>query len=291
MRRVMVLGLSALLWAGCTDTFGLPIGSGADLSTGGGDGAVDGAFGSELGPTDGGTFTLPASCARLTQCPAMMSEGDVALTDGQVSGCHAYDMLTIGSKVDAAHDASGLGFFACANNVLITGILSADGKGEDGMAGPGAGQGCGSGGGHGGAGGDPGGCGPGVTYGDPMLPRELGSGGGALGAGGGAGGGAIELEAGRIDVIGFITADGEAGSGASAGGGSGGSILLRADTIEGAGQVLARGGLGFGLAGGGGGGGRVAVYGGSDAKLKIDVNGGGSMAGGDGAVGTIYQTP
>ena len=300
--RSRVPMLALLACTGCTDIFALPIGGGGggDQSQPG-DGGTDDAFVDLDGDTDAGDdggsdgpLALPASCAMLACTPAM-NEGDVTLS-GDVMGWHAYARRTIEplSDVTAKRDpVSGLGFAACADVVLIAGVLEANGEGENESSGPGAGKVCGSGGGHGGAGADPGSCGGGGPYGDMMLPRTLGSGGGGISSSGGKGGGSIELEADQIMLLGFINADGDPGSGARSGGGSGGSILLRATTIDGAGQVNARGGLGLGLAGGGGGGGRVAIYDGSaNPNLKTDVKGGSTMNGSaDGIAGTVYRFP
>jgi hypothetical protein len=303
VRRALALALVGA--CGCsTDVFHLPVRSG-DLSSFDSALAADGAPAADLGPADltaspltddAGTDaapSLPVACA-LLGCTPGLSEGDVNLSSGSVSGCHAYGTLHVSALVIADRTADGsLGFSACADHIIIDGALAADGKGEREGMGPGAGGACGGGGGHGGAGGNPfTGCTGGGTYGDPNLPRTFGSGGGALGGEGGPGGGAIELAAGTVDVIGFITANGIPGAGASAGGGAGGSILIRADAINGAGSVSARGGSGSGL-GGGGGGGRVAVLGGpaSTGTVRIDVSGGDSQGGGSGAVGSRVQTP
>jgi hypothetical protein len=309
LSRALALLLAAAVGSsvGCSsDVFHLPVRSG-DLSTADLARATDGALSVDGGPTDlapveastpddatlDAPSSLPLACAQLG-CSPGLSEGDVDLSSGSVSGCHAYGTLRISALVLADRTADGsLGFSACADHIVIDGALSADGKGEAEGKGAGAGGSCGGGGGHGGAGGSPlTGCSGGGTYGDPNLPRTFGSGGGALGGEGGPGGGAIELAAGSIDVIGFISANGVSGLGASAGGGAGGSILIRADAINGAGSVSARGGSGSGL-GGGGGGGRVAVLGGpaSTGTLRVDVSGGDSQGGGSGGVGSRVQTP
>jgi hypothetical protein len=294
-----VLALAGLFTAGCVDTFALPLFVGRDL----GDGFIlgDGDAPDFNPDTDGGALdltadvdplVLPASCAKLP-CVPTRNEGDVAETSGSISGCHAYRVLTIGgAQLKVKKDPSGIGYAACAELIIIGGLVSATGEGEDEAQGPGAGKICGSGGSHAGLGADPGFCGTGSTYGDPMLPRTHGSGGG--GAGAGKGGGVIELAANSVNFIaGVLNADGAPGAGISAGGGAGGSILVRADNITGAGQLNARGGLGLGLAGGGGGGGRVATWGNvSSANLTINVSGGDSMNGAaDGADGTKMQLP
>jgi len=293
--------------AGCTDIFTLPIGSGGpppDASSGATDLAtptdsfdldVDSSTPTNGDGGDAGTLVLPASCA-LLNCTPTVNEGSQFLAGGDITGCHAYTTLTIAAiaSVKARRDpVTKLGFSACADTISVAGALSADGEGEIASMGTGAGKLCGSGGSHGGSGADPGVCGTGMTYGDPMLPRTAGSGGGGLTAtAGGAGGGTIELSANQINVLGFITADGEGGNGTLGGGGAGGSVLLHArDSITGAGQVFARGGLGIGISGGGGGGGRVAIISPTvSAGVKIDVKGGSSMSGGAaGTMGTIYH--
>jgi hypothetical protein len=298
------LWLCAVVFAGCgTDLFALPYdvppdfripvdddlggldGAAADGdSDGGGDG---GNAGGDLAAPDGMLLPLPDSCAQLGCIPAG-NEGDVDLSNESISGCHAYDTLTISGLV-TVDQSNGQGFAACANHIIVGFALSADGRGFASGSGPGAGGSCGSGGGHGGKGGDATGCGGGPAYDDPNLPRLPGSGGGSFGGGGGAGGGAIELAAERIDLVSFITANGAQGSGAVAGGGGGGSILIRADQLTGAGSVQALGGGGLGL-GGGGGGGRVAIFATTSiANLSVDVSGGGSMSGNSGADGTKIE--
>ncbi len=299
----VLLGVACLVaFAGCgTDLFGLPFDLAFDQGLGGDAAKGDAAPPIDLAGSDGpgpfdlagldGTLALPASCAQLG-CTPLVNEGDVDLSDGDVSGCHAYGTLTISGVVGVAKSDS-LGFAACADHIVVGGALSADGRGFDSGAGPGAGGSCvsgGAGGGHGGAGADPGGCGGGTTYDDANLPRLPGSGGGAFGGvgEGGAGGGALELAATRVDIIGFIYARGANGAGASAGGGAGGSILIHAGQLSGGGQLAANGGDGFGLTnGGGGGGGRVAIYTtSSTATLSVQVEGGDSTTGAAGAAGT-----
>jgi hypothetical protein len=300
--RALVLCLCA---AGCgTDLFALPYDRLLDLGFGGADlAAGDGSFdlldedGSGFGDGGGdlagvdltGGGVLPASCAQLG-CTPTVNEGEVSLDSGEVSGCHAYDRLTI-SGVVLVGKSDGQGFAACANRIVLGISLSADGRGFSGASGPGMGGSCGSGGGHGGKGADATGCNGGGTYDDPNLPRLPGSGGGSFGGGGGggAGGGAIELVADEVDVIGFVTANGAQGTSVAAGGGAGGSILIRAGQLIGTGSVRAQGGGGLGL-GGGGGGGRVAVFAGTNAaSLNFDVGGGDSMNGSPGAPGTLIQ--
>jgi hypothetical protein len=281
-----------LLCAGCSDIFALPIngGSGRDFA-----GAPPGSDLSDVPPSDdmsgggggggGGSAMLPASCARLS-CSPTVNEGDVSLTDGTtISGCHAYDHLTISYTVKTTQ------FVACANVIDIGGLLDASGGGAGSGMGVGGGGGsvsCAgtSGGGHGGVGGDPGGCGGGAVYGDINHPRELGSGGG--GPNGGKGGGSIELVAGSLNLLSFIRANGADGDNSpSAGGGSGGSLLIDVDNAFGAGRLEAHGGAAFGVRAGGGGGGRVALYIAQPAvRFAIDVSGGNGSGAPNGAVGT-----
>jgi hypothetical protein len=300
LKQLFVVLGAACLTAGCgTDLFGLPFDlalvEGPTLDSAS---ARDGSGGGDLAGRDGGPAPidlagleagalLPASCA-LIGCTPTVNEGDVDLAD-TISGCHAYGTLTINGVVQVS-PSDGLGFAACADHIIVGGVLSADGAGFAAGKGPGAGGSCGSGGGHGGAGADPGGCGGGTTYDDPNLPRLPGSGGGVLGGvgSGGAGGGAIELGAAHVDIIGFLYARGGNGVGAVSGGGAGGSILIHADMLSGGGQIAANGGDGFGLGnGGGGGGGRVALYTtASTATLNVQVEGGSSTTGPDGSAGT-----
>jgi len=301
--RALFATLCVVACAGCIDVFALPI-DGRDLSHGGDGPVSDGFSGGDAGNDDGGaddagvdagddaSVTLPASCAKLV-CTPVANEGDVSLDSGTVSGCHAYRKLTIGGPaVKIGRDPAGFGFAACADTIIVSGLVNANSQGYPGGQGPGAGKLCGSGGSHGGAGADPGMCGMGATYGDPMLPRTFGSGGGGMGPG--AGGGSIELAATQITMVAaIVAADGETGIGITAGGGAGGSILLRADHFTGAGQLYARGGAGTGLAGGGGGGGRIALWGDqAGASISSDVKGGSMMASGSGGgAGSLMQLP
>ena len=98
------------------------------------------------------------------------------------------------------------------------------------------------------------------------MPQAFGSGGG--GSNSGAGGGSIRLTVGgKLQVDGYLQADGvEAAYQVSyGGGGAGGSLYITAHDITGIGYITANGGNG-GYAqydsrhGGGGGGGRIALY-------------------------------
>ncbi|MGZ3439189.1 MAG: hypothetical protein ACXVDD_06725 [Polyangia bacterium] len=297
IRQLALFGLLCAA-AGCSDIFALPLANNGDGSIGGGgdmDTSMSGddlAGGGGSGGGDGGSMiNLPAACARLSCTPAM-NEGNVQLDDtsGTVSGCHAYDHLTITNTVRATQ------FLACAQTIMIGGTLDANGGGSAAGMGTGAGAACtpagtgASGGSHGGAGADPGGCGGGATvYGDLMHPREPGSGGGGTGAG--SGGGVIELAAGTLNLLSLIRANGEnAGGGVSAGGGGGGSVLIDIDDGFGAGRIEAVGGAGFGIKGGGGGGGRVAVYTkGAPVSFQVVIDGGASSIGPAGASGSVIK--
>ena len=297
MRRSWALSILCVgFCAGCSDIFALPYG-GSDLGHGDGGFTIggdlsgdDGDLGGTVGDggvtlVDGGPI-LAAACAKLPCIPAS-DEGDVNLSGASVSGCHAYDRLTITATVNATQ------FFACANSISIAGTLQANGGGDVAETGVGAGGGCAndagaSGGGYGGGGADPGGCGGGAPFGDSAYPRKPGSGGG--GDTGGSGGGVIELACSSLNLLTLISANGVDGTGDAAGGGAGGSVLIEADTVFGGGQILARGGRGAGKNGGGGGGGRVAIYATANAaRFDIDVSGGMSTVGSVGGTGTIKQ--
>lgn len=292
-RRAPLLALLATcLGAGCTDVFSLATTAQApnDLATGGvhapppdlffipGPVLTDGGI--AVGGGHDGGMLLPSSCA-LLPCSPSVDEGNVTFASGTLTGCHAFDTLTLTGTV--RFDT----FTACALSIEVAGTLDGNGGGAPERMGPGAGYICGSGGGHGGAGADPAECGPGKAYGDVTHPRETGSGGGGFGAG--TGGGQIELAAGAVMLDGLIRASGTDGRGASAGGGSGGSVLIAADVVMGAGTIESRGGRGFGLGGGGGGGGRVAVLKTMGVHVPVDVAGGPSSTGPDGAAGTVTQ--
>ena len=278
--------LLLLACAGCSDVFSLPL-AGGDMGHGIATDHDMGGVVSDGGVTlvDGGPV-LPASCAKLDCTPATM-EGDVTLASGNVSGCHAYDRLTITVSVAASQ------YFACANTIYIAGTLDANGGGDGPELGVGAGGACAgasgaSGGGHGGRGADPGNCGGGVPFDDTQLPRKPGSGGG--GDAGGVGGGVIELSCSSLNLLTLIRADGLDGDGDSGGGGAGGSVLIEADSVLGTGRIEALGGRGVGTNGGGGGGGRVAIHATTNsARFDIDVSGGASSTGSAGATGSIQQ--
>jgi hypothetical protein len=295
VRRLILL---ALLVGGCTDVFALAGAPDLAGGTGGNGGmpgpAADGAvLGSDMPSAGGGNDLavednpdlwrggLPSSCANLSCTPAL-NEGDVTLSSGTLSGCHAYGRLIIDKSLRATQ------FSACANSISIGGEIDASGSSGSSPV-SGAGIACGggaSGGGHGGVGGDPGACGGGAAYGDTMHPREAGASGG--GGGGGAGGGVIELAADMVNLLSLIRADGANGNGIGpAGGGAGGSVLIQTGSIFGAGRIEAFGGDGAGQAGGGGGG-RVAIYAGATAAgVSVDVHGGNGAR--PGAQGTIQR--
>ncbi len=181
-------------------------------------------------------------------------------------------------------------------NALIAsnGVISVDGKGYGGQAGPGAGgwvNNRGAGGGYGGRGGN---CATGAVggaaYGSVARPDALGSGGGGT-TQGGAGGGAVHLIVdGVLTVDGQLSANGANAPSANGGGGSGGSLWIEAATIAGAGTISANGGNKGGYSEpGGGGGGRIALYT-CDLQMpgaQIIVNGGTGWRNGE--VGTILH--
>ncbi len=126
-----------------------------------------------------------------------------------------------------------------------------------------------------------------AIYGDFYFPVELGSGGSAntgwLGAAG-DGGGAVYIEVNKLNLNGFISADGQnspAPYGNYMGGGSGGSVLIFADTIIGSGEIRSNGGSGFA----GGGGGRIALYGSYVDNDSLTIS---ALGGSQGAPGTIF---
>src|SRR5690242_10029403 len=118
--------------AGCgTDLFALPYDGGPDLGftfvdlfggdtlgsdvdLAGSDGLVQDV---DLAGDDGIISLLPASCAQLG-CVPTMNEGDVSLDSGTVSGCHAYNTLTISGVVQVGK-SDGLGFAACADHIIV----------------------------------------------------------------------------------------------------------------------------------------------------------------------------
>ena len=101
---------------------------------------------------------------------------------------------------------------------------------------------------------------PNPTYGNPVMPFDLGSG-GSSGTDcdyyGGDGGGRIRLTAINVAVDGRIAAEGATGrNSGNAGSGSGGSVYLIATTLSGRGTISADGGSSQV----GGGGGRIAAH-------------------------------
>ncbi len=150
--------------------------------------------------------------------------------------------------------------------------ISADEQGYSAEYGPGKGQtdsGRNGGAGYGGDGqhwryGDIGVGTAGISYGNTMMPNDLGSGGGGVGYGGDGGGMVKILAEGSVDINGTMSANGGNGSyysGSRGGGGSGGTVFIRADSVTGNGSIEADGGNGeAGGFSGGGSGGRVAIY-------------------------------
>ena len=184
--------------------------------------------------------------------------------------------------------------------VQAGGVISADGLGYTGGAGPGAGRsiinsgvGYGGGGGYGGYGAASGGAtaaAGGSTYGSVTAPTDLGSSGGSDNVSGsppGAGGGAIRMNVtGALLINGRVSANGGAGVGQNKGGGSGGSVWLTAATLAGSGTISANGGSGNGLGGGGGGGCMALQYSVNAFDGSLSAYGGGGYA--SGGAGTIY---
>jgi len=219
------------------------------------------------------------------------------------------------------YDGTNYGFVEVhAENIVIEGILSANGAGYRSAEGPGAGgTGFTSPGPGGSAYGDASsptvemGSGGGNGYnGDAYGPNRSGGGGGGYGnlggrggygAGsiypgtgetryGGRGGGKILLYASNILVSGKVSADGGTGQDASyagaGGGGSGGGILISAENIIVSGTVSARGGNGgWGATnagpGGGGSGGRIKIFGSRLRLENLDVSGGNGWSSGYGS--------
>ncbi|MBP7831231.1 MAG: DUF2341 domain-containing protein, partial [Kiritimatiellae bacterium] len=122
------------------------------------------------------------------------------------------------------------------------------------------------------------------VYGSFLNPNEPGSGGGQQ-----AGGGLVRLQARRLELWGYIAADGVNG-GYYSGGGSGGGIRIDAQELAGTGQVRARGGNSSNGYGGSGGGGRIALYyqvlDGFEPGRQVTASGGGTAN--PGSAGTIY---
>ncbi len=141
-----------------------------------------------------------------------------------------------------------------------------------------------------------------ISYGDYLMPENLGSGGGQPNSGGaGAGGGAVKLTVnGTLTVNGVINADGGYGSTGDnyhvGGGGSGGSIWLNVGTLTGTSTISANGGAtqDDDRDGGGGGGGRIAIYYTTNSIPMSQITAyGGKPNGGDwgtqkGGAGTIF---
>ena len=106
------------------------------------------------------------------------------------------------------------------------------------------------------------------TYGNPLEPKDLGSGtGGSPANGVGVGGGTIFLNiSNKLTLDGVVSADGmgpsKAGGADAGGAGSGGSILLYTYNLTGTGNLSAKGGdiRDNSPDSSGGGGGRIAVY-------------------------------
>jgi RHS repeat-associated protein len=173
-----------------------------------------------------------------------------------ISGIH-YNIVNFSIPSGVVYTTQGEILEINANNMWITGTLSANGKGYGYGEGPGQGEsgyyGGGGGAGYGGTGGR--GAGPepgegGIQYGNPLSPIEPGScGGPGSDAYGGNGGGVIRLNAiDAITVTGSVSANGangDYGNGyGGSGAGSGGSLWVRSNLITGTGTLTAIGGNG-----------------------------------------------
>ena len=198
----------------------------------------------------------------------LLPSQDIALTDGAIlkwgPGSYSYNNVSLTGNSSIVFNGA-VALQAQSITIDPCSSISALGTGYPGEQGPGVGgiySGHGTGGGYGGRGGSRNGSG-GITYGDELLPFDLGSGGGNSNLSvniSGAGGGAIRLDVDSLTVNGLIASDGADGvsaSGLYGGGGSGGSVLINVKNLAGSGTIRANGGFGrFG----GGGGGRIAVY-------------------------------
>ena len=180
-------------------------------------------------------------------------------------------------------------WIVCTNLTLNAGkAIDCEGKGYNGVSGPGRSSVNYSGGSYGGAGEGSGG----LTYGSVEAPVDPGSGGRGTSVTdpGGAGGGAVRIEAsGAVTLHGTVSAKG-APPPAVVGCGSGGSIYITCKTLTGGGTVSASGGTSANIYCGGGGGGRIAAIYDCAAQGALlppdhafDANGG---RGGD--LGTLY---
>jgi hypothetical protein len=212
-------------------------GGGGGGGNGGGGGGGGGAGGcSDLssagGGGAGGAFGVAGGGGGASSCPG--GEGGAAGLSGGL-GANCYDVNTLAGAAGAA-----------------------------GLGGGGGGS-CGAPFGGGGGGG-----GAAVGAVGLLLPGGGGGGGGGsltfgAGAAGGAGGGVIRVDAGTVELDGWLSAEGLAGGAAPAdfgggggGGGAGGTLALAAGWLEGSGGLLASGGAAaagqVGRTGGGGGG-------------------------------------
>ncbi len=220
----------------------------------------------------------------LLQTTSCQTSGALVISNGETCSledeAYTFDSILIqtgGTLILKGNSTLNHGVTISSGSLVIEsgGLVSANGQGYLGAAGPGKGtNGTGAnnqagGAGYGGLGGSGyGGYAGGTAYGDVYNPAELGSGGGSVGStAGGSGGGAIRLViSGTLQVDGILSANGNDGGHTSfngAGGGSGGSIWVTTLNFAGSGQVRADGGSGgsslFYGSGGGGAGGRIAI--------------------------------
>jgi len=167
------------------------------------------------------------------------------------------DMSILNSKINANIN------FTLRNLTLDTDSeLNATGKGYSGNelvrtdSGPGASLVNDSGAGYGGKGGNTTG---GPSYGNPLEPKDLGSGGIGSTAAGGSGGGFVYLNtSNKFEANGIILSNSLENAGG--GGGSGGSILVYTYNLTGSGNFTALGGATTASGASGGAGGRIAIY-------------------------------
>ncbi len=277
------------------------------------------AFGGGGGTTWGGAGTIYLKPSKQTMGQLLVDNGGRYGTNTVLSSQFAPFDLTVRNGAGVLVNSASLllsnldigpggllSFASSPTNMMLTvlrdalvetsGVLTLDGKGYAGMAGPGRGSTTntiGSGGGYGGKGGASSLQSGGPAYGSAVQPVDAGSSGGfgyGTWTGGSEGGGALRLSVGRLlTVNGLLTAGGNAGLQDDAGGGAGGSLWVSAAVIGGTGQILADGGVGELYRGGGGGGGRIAIY--SPANLfggTVLASGGGGFARGND--GTIYYS-
>jgi YD repeat-containing protein len=146
-----------------------------------------------------------------------------------------------------------------------------------------------AGGSYGGLGGSSNGGVPNTVYGDLRNPNDPGSGGATLvNEASGNGGGLVRIVAQMVQLDGWISTNGQNGSGNNSGGGSGGGIRIDVGTISGTGQIRAHGGNSS-YSGGAGGGGRIAIYYRDASAFNMsNVTALGGTGGFEGQNGTVF---